>query len=246
LIIAHRGESSDAPENTLAAINLAWERGADAVEIDIQLTKDLEIVVIHDKTTKRTADQNKRIKTHTLEELKQLKLGDSKYLNEKIPTLREVLATIPAHKKLIIEIKCAERVIPILKRELERTELKKEQIVLIGFNFKLVINAKKAMPKFKVLWLLNLDYNWFTKLFLLPRTFLISKTKKSGLDGVNVWAGEVLDDDFIRKVKKANLLIYTWTVDDPLQALNLITMGVDGITTNKAQWLKSQLLRIDK
>ena len=75
LIIAHRGESFDAPENTLAAVNLAWERGADAVEIDVQLSKDNKIVVIHDENTKRTGGRNKLVKNQTLKELKELDVG---------------------------------------------------------------------------------------------------------------------------------------------------------------------------
>ena len=61
LIVAHRGESFIAPENTLVAINLAWQNGAKAVEIDVQITRDKEIVVIHDKNTKRVGNLNKSI-----------------------------------------------------------------------------------------------------------------------------------------------------------------------------------------
>ncbi len=96
LIIAHRGESYDAPENTLASINLAWQRDADAVEIDVRLSKDNKVVVFHDKTTRRLGGRNESVKNQTLEELKELDVGSwksEKYKNEKIPTLTEVLAT---------------------------------------------------------------------------------------------------------------------------------------------------------
>jgi glycerophosphoryl diester phosphodiesterase len=66
LIIAHRGESFDAPENTMAAINLAWERGAEAVEIDVHLSKDNEVVVFHDVNTKRVAGVDKKIAAQNL------------------------------------------------------------------------------------------------------------------------------------------------------------------------------------
>ena len=69
IIIAHRGESYDAPENTHASINLAWEREVDAVEIDVQLTKDEKIVVIHDKSTLRTGGKLKRISSNTYDNL---------------------------------------------------------------------------------------------------------------------------------------------------------------------------------
>ncbi|MCH7827462.1 MAG: hypothetical protein IIC75_05760 [Bacteroidetes bacterium] len=75
IIIAHRGESYDAPENTLASVNLAWERGADAVEVDIRMTKDKNIVVIHDRTTKRTGGKNYKIKDSSYDELNNVNVG---------------------------------------------------------------------------------------------------------------------------------------------------------------------------
>ena len=118
IIIAHRGESFDAPENTLASINLAWERNADAVEIDIQLTKDKKIVVIHDKSTLRTGGKMKRIATSTYNELHQINVGKlkgAKWKNEKIPLLNEVIDTIPANKILFIELKSNADIINPLK-----------------------------------------------------------------------------------------------------------------------------------
>ena len=118
IIIAHRGESYEAPENTIASINLAWERGADAVEIDVQLSKDDEIVVIHDTDTFRTGRRDKNIRDQTLEELQQLDVGVYKgkaYKNEKIPTISQVLDTIPEGKKLFVEIKCGKEIIPPLR-----------------------------------------------------------------------------------------------------------------------------------
>ncbi len=93
LIIAHRGESYDAPENTLASINLAWKRDADAVEIDVQLTKDEKIVVIHDKTTLRTGGKYKRIASNNYDELLKIDIGkfkSTKWKNERIPLLDDV------------------------------------------------------------------------------------------------------------------------------------------------------------
>jgi len=75
LIIAHRGESHDAPENTMAAINLTWERDALVVEIDVQLSKDKKLVVIYDLNTKRFAGLYKNVKDQTLKELRKLDVG---------------------------------------------------------------------------------------------------------------------------------------------------------------------------
>src|SRR6266446_92874 len=100
-IIAHRGASHDAPENTLAAVNLAWQQGADAVEIDVHLSSDGEIVVIHDDNTRKTAGLRKKVSAQTLAELKALDVGrwkHSKWAGESIATFAEVLENVPADK----------------------------------------------------------------------------------------------------------------------------------------------------
>ncbi len=245
LIIAHRGESHDAPENTLAAIDLAWERNADAVEIDIHLTKDDKIVVIHDRNTKRTANANLTIKKNTLQNLKKLNFANPsfpKWNDLKIPSLNEVLRMIPADKKIIIEIKSSKKMIPFLKEELENSNLETKQIEIIAFDLNTLKAAKAAMPEYKMLWLLNLDHYWLTGIFPISVNRIISKVKRYKIDGLDVWGcGKRLNQHFAAKVKAADLLLYTWTIDDPLKALTLLKMGVDGITSNKASWLKSQL-----
>jgi glycerophosphoryl diester phosphodiesterase len=123
--IAHRGASFLAPENTVAAAKLAWELGADAVEVDIHLSKDNRIMVIHDKDTKRTCSGKKNLtiadSPSTL--LRDLDAGiwkDPKYKGEKIPFLTEIIETVPEGKTLVVEIKCGSEVIPPLVREIEK------------------------------------------------------------------------------------------------------------------------------
>jgi len=244
LIIAHRGESFDAPENTLASINLAWERGAEAVEIDIHLSKDNQVVVIHDSNTKRVGSKNKKVKHQTLAELKQLDVGlwkNIKYKNEKIPTLKEVLETIPSGKKIIIEIKSSNDILPFLKKDIQSSDLQVEQIEFISFSYSTVVETKKLFPQNNVLYLVDLDYTWYTKLISPSVEKLISKAKDVNLDGLNVWAGKLLTKEFAHKVKSADLLLYSWTVNNPQQAKILIDWGIHGITTDRAQWLKTKL-----
>ena len=102
LIVAHRGSSFEAPENTLPAFRLAWEQGADAIERDFLLTKDDQIVCIHDASTKRLSDKNLVVSKSTFEELRALDVGawkHEKFKGTKIPTISEVFATIPKGKK---------------------------------------------------------------------------------------------------------------------------------------------------
>lgn len=224
LIIAHRGESEDAPENTLASVNLAWQRNDDAVEIDIHLTADNQIVVNHDYTTKRTGNINLKIKNSSLEQLWKVNVGlfkDQKWKGERIPLLSEVLKTIPPGNKLIIEIKSSKKIIPYLKEELIKFNINPEQVEIISFSYSILKEAKMQMPQFKTLWLLNLDYNWVTKITSLSGAALLRKAKKHGFDGVDTFAGKRLTEQFVQKAKSLNLLVYTWTVDNSEQALQL-------------------------
>lgn len=244
LIIAHRGESYDAPENTLAAINLAWQRNADAVEIDIQLSKDNKIVVIHDVNTKRTGGKNKFVKRQTLEELKDLDVGiykDIRWKSERIPTLKEILKTIPFNKKLIIEIKCGTEIVNILKDEINKSGLKTEQIEAISFDLSTAAEVKKALPEHNVLWLSKLDYTWLKKIFPPSINKLIARTLENNLNGLDLWAGKMINQELVEKVKSAGLKLYVWTINDPIKAKKLIDMGVDGITTDRVQWLAEKL-----
>jgi len=244
IIIAHRGESFDAPENTLAAINLAWGRKVKAVEIDIQLTKDDEIIVLHDKNTLRISGERKIVEKSSLEELKRLDAGshkDSKWGDERIPPLNEVLKTVPPDGKLIIEIKSDKRILKKLKEELSRSELKNSQIEIIAFNEHLLALAKSQMPDYKMLWLLDLDFFWPWWICWINELKIIRKVKKLKLNGVDVWAGRLLTRGFIEKFKDAGLLVYAWTVNDKHKALQLMEFGVDGITTDRASWMTEKL-----
>ncbi len=244
LIIAHRGESYDAPENTLAAINLAWERDADAVEIDIQLSRDNNIVVIHDTNTKRTSGENKDVKSQTLKELRELDVGcykDKKWKGEKIPTLVEVLGTIPDDKKLILEIKCDSEIINIMVPEIRSSGLQPEQIGFISFDLSTIAQIKKVLPEYNALWLSALDFTWLRKIFHPSIDKLITRTIDNNLNGLGVWAGNMINNKLVKKIKTAGLILYVWTVNDPIKAQQLIDIGVDGITTDKAQWLTKNL-----
>jgi len=199
-IIAHRGESFDAPENTLASINLAWERSAGAVEIDVHLSRDNRVVAIHDSTTKRTGGLNKKVKDQTLSELRLLDVGswkNIKYKDERIPTLIEILKTVPEKKRLIIEIKSGKKSVPFLKYEILQSKISPSQVEVISFDYNVIKIAKKLMPEIKMLYLAELDYSWMSKLLSPPVEKLIEKVKKADLEGLNVWSGEILDQEFL-------------------------------------------------
>src|SRR3954447_14041446 len=159
-IVGHRGASYDAPENTVAAIKLAWEQKADGSEFDIYLTKDGQIAVIHDKDTKRTAGGvNKVVAESTLAELRALDVGKwkgEKFAGEKIPTLAEMLATVPPGKRVFVEVKCGPEIVPELGRVLKAAGLRPEQTPVISFNAAVIAAVKKARPDVPAYWLVSL------------------------------------------------------------------------------------------
>ena len=241
LIIAHRGESYDAPENTFSSINLAWERDADAVEIDVQLTKDKKIVLIHDKTTLRTGGKYKRIASAEYDELLKIDVGkfkDNKWKNERIPLLDKVIDTIPKNKILFVEIKSDEKIIKPLQNLANQKNFNPAQIKLIGFNIHTMKLLKDSFPEFGVYWIV--EWKDYKSKESLEETIRICKSAK--LDGLDVQAGKYLNKDIIHLVKNSGLNIYTWTVDDLDRAQQLFFDGIDGITTNRAGRLKNKLI----
>ncbi|MBN9122347.1 MAG: glycerophosphodiester phosphodiesterase [Planctomycetes bacterium] len=242
-IVGHRGASFDAPENTVAAIKLAWEQKADASEFDVYLTKDGKLVVIHDSTTKRTTGTDLKVAGTTLEELRKLDAGKwkgEKFSGEKLPTLEEMLATVPTGKRVFIEIKCGPEAVPEMDRVLNASKLKPEQACVISFNADVVAASKKLRPDLQALWIVSLSTKG------KPKTAeeLIAKAKEIKADGLDLSATPaVLDKAFGDKVKAAGLKLYVWTVDDVELARKMIAAGVESITTNRPGWLREQLAK---
>lgn len=242
-IIAHRGASHDAPENTMASFRLGYEQQADADELDIHLTGDGRIVVIHDKTTKRTAGLDKPVVEQTLMELQSLDAGAWKgprFKGEKLPTLGPVLQIIPPGKKLLIEIKCGPEILPALSQALRQSGKKPEQLVLIGFNYDTMAAAKKQFPHLQNYWLVSGAADKKTRK-QADLGQMIAKAKAAGLDGLNLEYKFPIDKAYAHRIHAAGLKFYTWTVDDPEVARKLVQSGVDGITTNRPGWLREQL-----
>ena len=244
LIIAHRGESHDAPENTLAAINLAWKRNVKSVEIDIHLTIDNEIVVIHDYDTLRITGINKLVRESSLYELRLLDAGSfkgSEWTGEPIPTLNEVLKTIPENGKLVIEIKSDSKILDKLSKELAQSGLNETQIEVIAFNIDTLAEAKRLMPHHRMLWLLDLDYSLPWWLWWKSKQRIIGKIRKFNLDGIDVWSGRLLTREFIERFRKEGFFVYAWIVDNPEKARELVESGINGVTTNRAGWMIDRL-----
>lgn len=241
-IIAHRGASFDAPENTLAALRLGFEQGADAGELDIHLSQDGRIVVIHDADTARVAGLKQPVSAQTLAELRTLNAGQwgrwqGSAFSEKIPELAEVLALVPAGKRLFIELKVGAEILPELGRVIRASGLAPAQLPLITFDLESARAAKQQLPAHEVCWIVD-----------HPKTGpgpaidqLIQQAKAASLDGLDLNHRFPIDTQFVKEVHAAGLKLYTWTVDDPAVARAEAAAGVDGITTNRPGWLRTQL-----
>jgi glycerophosphoryl diester phosphodiesterase len=231
--IAHRGASYLAPENTVAAARLAWKLDADAVEIDIYLSKDGQVVVNHDRTTKRTGTDSLVIAETDSDELRKLDVGrwkDEKYTGEKIPFVSEVLETVPKGKKLVIEIKCGPEVLPALK-EAVKASGKKKQVVFIAFGWETILETKKQFPKNECHWLSSRVEGLADRM---------EEAAELGLDGVNLHH-KLVSQGVMDRAKQLNLDVLCWTVDDPVEARRVADLGVSAITTNRPAWLRQQL-----
>lgn len=241
LVVAHRGASRDAPENTLAAFKLAWEQGADAIEGDFLLTKDNKIVCIHDKSTERLADRKLIVKESTLSQLRELDVGlgkGGKFKGTKIPTITEVFATIPAGKKIFIEIKCGKEIIPPLLQAIKKSDLKDEQVTMICFNAEVVRLLKIKAPQHKAYWLSNFkrdkEGHWVPSLETVLKT--LSSTKADGLD-----SHHGIPNDTIKRIKKDGYEWHVWTVNDLNIAKRLKALGVESVTTDIPGYMKKFL-----
>jgi glycerophosphoryl diester phosphodiesterase len=243
VIVAHRGASKHAPENTIPAFKLAWEQGADAIEGDFQLTKDGAIVCIHDKDTKRVSGVKKVVEETTLEELRKLDAGSwfgEKWRRTQIPLISEVFATIPAGKKIYIEIKSGSEILPKLFEELAKSGLKKDQIIVISFDKDVIRNFKSKEPDIKAFWLSDFKKDKFSGRPEPSLNGVIDVLRQTGADGFSS-THKLIDDSFIKAIQNEGFEYHVWTVDDPETARRFKRLGAKSITTNVPGYIRQTL-----
>ena len=240
-IIAHRGASHHAPENTLTAVHRAWAEGAAGVEVDVHLSRDGRIVVIHDDNTHRTAGVDRPVVQQSLADLRSLDVGRWKgplWAGEKIPTLEEVLAAVPSGRRLFVEIKCGVQLVPVLARVLAQAA--QTQVVLIGASFTVMKTVKQRLPDHEVLWVLEFLKTGKDASWARLATWLVRQAAGAGLDGFDLDVAGRVDARFVEQARAAGLKSYVWTVDSREVADQLARAGVDGITTNRPGYLRQR------
>lgn len=225
-VIAHRGFSGIAPENTLAAFQKAIDDKIEYFELDVHKTKDDSVVVIHDHSVDRTSSNNMRgeVAEMTYSALSQVKVGYSskfgaEFKNEKIPTLKEALQLAKGKIKVCLEIKvngAEEQVIQVLE-ELEM----KEEVIIFSFLYPTLTKIRQLDEDIKILYLVG-----------SADEATIDRAKAINAQAIGAGGGNALTQEYVDKVHQNGLEIWKWTVDDEATMKQLIDIGVDGIISN--------------
>ena len=233
--IAHRGGLAYAPENTLAAIKNAIKIGADYVEIDVHLSKDGEVVVIHDDTLDRTTDGTGLVREKTMKDLMRLDVGrwfSYEFEGEKVPTLGEVFDLAKDKIGVVIEIKNGPYFYEnIEKKILDIAEEKGmlSKIIVISFDHEAIKRVKAIDPLVKtgLLYFAN----------IVDMEHLADETGARFM--CPCW--KMVTPDTVRRAKEAGLKINIWTLDEPQLIRKFLEMGVDCISSNMPDVLLNEI-----
>lgn len=228
IIIAHRGASEYAPENTMASFRKAIEMNSEGIELDIHMTKDKAIVVCHDEKIDRTTNGKGFIKDLTLKEIKELDAGSwfgEEFKGEKIPELKEVLELIK-DKKIFLDVELKNG--PIIYEGIEKKVIEmimdygmEERVIISSFNHYSLMEVKKINPKIKTgaLYMAGIVEPWIY-------------AKRINADALHPFFYNVFVPDFVKNCTENNVILNPFTVDDERYISALVNLKVDGIITN--------------
>ncbi|MGE0826296.1 MAG: glycerophosphodiester phosphodiesterase [Candidatus Binatia bacterium] len=215
VVTSHRGAGSLEPENTVRAIRRAVELGVDQIEIDAQLTKDHQLILMHDETVDRTTNGTGKVAELTLAEIQQLDAGKA----ERVPTLAEVLALPTGKVVLQIELKGPGTAVPVVE-VVERTG-KEHSVILTSFMHSELTTARHRNPH------IQLGALWGR----LPAD-VVQKSQQLGVQALHVWH-KFIDQQLVADTHAQGLLIRAWNTDNPDEMRRLIALGVDAIGSDR-------------
>lgn len=242
LIIAHRGASESAPENTMAAFRRAVEDGAEGIEFDVRLSKDGVPVVVHDAALMRVGKIDGRVRDFTAAELQTLDVGswfnkmkpekaDARFSNETVPTLRQVLDFLRSFRGLIyIELKCNERNAETLVKAVCRAVSGSQllpQIIIKSFRLQAIYETRCQCPDVKTAALFAPKI----RTILRRRNYLLSLAHEFGADQVSLHFS-LVTRKLMKQAEKKNLPVTIWTADNPLWVNRALKLGIGAIITN--------------
>lgn len=248
LILAHRGASYDAPENTVTAFRLAFEQQADGIEGDFYFTKDRQIVCIHDADTERTGGAKRVVADSTLAELRELEYGSwkaPKFKGEPIPTFAEVCSVVPPGKWFVIELKTGPEIVPLLRDELRRLNALPERLLIISFYEQTVLECKQQLKEIRTHWLTGYKQDKPTGLWRPTDKQVLESLRKCQADGLGTQGNrESVTADFLSGLRSQGMKeFHVWTVDEPADARFFRDQGALGITTNRPAFIRSELAK---
>jgi glycerophosphoryl diester phosphodiesterase len=236
VIIAHRGASGFAPENTLAAIELAMNSSAEIIEIDVHLTKDGEVVVIHDKSVDRTTNGTGLIGDLTLAQIRELDAGSwfsESFAGQKIPFLSEVMEMVNGQKKLLIEIKSGVKDFPGIDAKVVEMIKQYDALdwcIVQSFDDKTLIEINRQWPEVCLHKLIVFKFR------LLPLSFdgsirHFSHKKYSFVDAINPHY-KFINKRFVKNRHKAGFGVNVWGEKDSDSYQKIRHIPVDGWITD--------------
>ena len=243
--ICHRGESHDAPENTLPAYKMAVDRGF-GFECDIYLSADKRVFTFHDGNLKRTtagACTKKCAEASWAEDISKVDVGGwgkwkgSKFAGTRPALLEEVLALARDGRMIYVEVKPGPEIVPHIKKVFAaQTNATPKNTLFISFNDDTCKALKEQMPEFKVYWLIS-SRHW-EKQGHPPVTAkdVLAAMRETGADGVDIhYAPDVVTSEMIAEVRKAGYEFHVWTVDKLEDTEEAFRRGAMTVTTNCAQ-----------
>lgn len=226
-MIAHRGGAGYAPENTMAAFQLAERMGADFIELDVRLSKDRELVVIHDKTVDRTTSFIGNVSQYTLKELRSMDAGSyysSEFSEERILSLQEVLDRFADRIGILIEIKDPP-IYPGIEEKLAEILLRynHDRIIIQSFDSQSLRHIHDLLPDIPVGVLIHEDQHPLSEVKLNQIAEYASYINYNHV---------LLDESFVRNIHDHNMKVMAWTLRYDRDMKRMKTIGVDGIITD--------------
>lgn len=234
-VVAHRGISGKVPENTLAAFSLACETpGVDMIELDVRLSRDEQVIVLHDRTLQRTSTGNGAARQYSVSEMKEFDAGswfDPNFSGERIPTLEEVLALVNKRRWVNIELK-SEFFFPEKHELLERRVLDivknlgyRDHVLYSSFNHRMVGTIKRLDHGART----GVLYNIYRDYGRMPSKL----TRRVGAE-VFVCAKHELTRRMFQDARELGIAVYVYTLNSTAVVSKMIEIGVDGILSDIA------------
>ncbi|HLA26136.1 hypothetical protein A3C29_03005 [Candidatus Daviesbacteria bacterium RIFCSPHIGHO2_02_FULL_40_16] len=222
LRIGHRGACGYAPENTLKSFQKAIDLGVDMIELDVQLCKSGELIVMHDDTVNRTTDGSGFVKKIKLKNLKKLDAGEE----ERIPTLEEILNLVDRRVKVNIELKGPKTAKPVMKLIEEYVKKKRwnlDDFIISSFSRRELKKARSINPLIQIGFLISrfqlLDHWWLS----------FAKKIRANFIGPSL---KIISKRLIRKAHKQGLRVYIWTVNESKDIERMRKWEADGVFSN--------------